>query len=66
MQSVLELGGDDQDPVLAVAIHLSKEQKQPIAADGPMVVRRSNILSDALRRMERLSFDPERALNVFL
>lgn len=35
MQSVVELGDDDQDPVLAVAIHLSKEQKQPIAADGP-------------------------------
>ena len=29
-----------------------------------MVVRRSNILTDALRRMERLSFNPEKELNV--
>lgn len=35
MQSVLELGADDQDPVLEVAIHLSKEQKQPSTADEP-------------------------------
>lgn len=35
MQSVLESGADDQDPVLEVAIHLSKEQKQPSTADEP-------------------------------
>ena len=29
-----------------------------------MVVRRSNILSDALRRMERATFDPKHMLNV--
>ena len=29
-----------------------------------MVVRRSNILSDALRRMERVTFDPTHMLNV--
>jgi hypothetical protein len=34
MQSALESGGD-QDPVLEVAIHLSKEQKQPSVADEP-------------------------------
>ena len=35
MKSVVELGADDQDPVLEVAIHLSKEQKQPSSADEP-------------------------------
>ena len=29
-----------------------------------MVVRRSRILADALRRMERLTFDPKKKLNV--
>ena len=30
----------------------------------PMVVRRSNVLVDALRRMQRLSFAPEKTLQV--
>ena len=29
-----------------------------------MIIRRSNVLSDALRRMERLLFDPQKKLNV--
>ena len=29
-----------------------------------MVVRRSNVLTDALRRMERARFDPQNELNV--
>lgn len=29
-----------------------------------MVVRRGNILSDALRRMDRLAFDPDKEIKV--
>lgn len=30
----------------------------------PMVVRRSNILVDALRRMQRMTFKPEKTIEV--
>jgi hypothetical protein len=76
---------EEMDPVLEVAIHLSKGDKGPHNPDMElrsivelikhlqqnvhdvsfdMVVRRSNILSDALRRMERATFDPKHMLNV--
>ena len=33
-------------------------------SDFDMVVRRSHVLSDALRRMDKASFDPRKRLNV--
>ena len=43
-----------------------KELKRDVSNKSKfdMVVRRSNVLTDALRRMERARFDPQNELNV--
>lgn len=41
-------------------------KKYPVHVEHfPMVVRRSNVLNDALRRMQRLIFVPEKTLQVW-
>ena len=43
---------------------ISLETKSTKYPQFDMVVRRSHVLKDVLRRMDRLSFNPERELNV--
>ena len=36
-----------------------------MGSEFSMVVRRSHVVGDALRRMDRMSFDPKLKLNVY-
>ena len=40
------------------------KRKIDTSSDFDMVVRRSHVLRDALRRMDKASFDPRKKLNV--
>lgn len=54
--------------IIRTIIELVKQLQRNICDDSPfeMVVRRSNVLTDALRRMERITFDPKKHLIVHI